>query len=256
MTCYCCGAHETVQRTSYCPRCLLMAADDDAGAAIAAGADEAPPCELLSIMGDSPRAMTFLGEQTWPVRRLVALKLFKDARLPYQRAAGQPIAPRHPAIAPVLEHGVLGERPYVMTSYLAGGTLPDCYDRHRLGARARISALIAVADGLSLAHAKGIVHGRLTASNLLCEPHPPFAVRILDFEPASPAPRGDAGLDALVRADVAGLADGAGALLRSSIAHIPAWFDVTAARRRVTSAKRATDVRRALESLAVQLAPR
>jgi hypothetical protein len=182
MTCASCGAHATVQRTGYCAWCLLGAADADTDGTLASGADEAPPCELLSIMGDSPRAMTFLGEQTWPVRRLVVLRILKEERLGFMPAVARRSVPRHPGIAPVLETGRLGGRPYVMTSYLAGGTLLTCYDRHRLGAAARIRALAGVAEALAAVHAIGMAHGRLGASNLLCEPRPPYAVHIVDFD--------------------------------------------------------------------------
>ena len=255
MTCSGCGTHQTVRCTSYCARCLLLAADVDAEAAISTGADEAPPCELLSIMGESPRAMTFLGEQTWPVRRLVVLKVFTDARLwPMSPSPQRPI-PHHPTIAPVLETGLLGGRPYMMTAYLGGGPLSQCYDRHRLGAVARMDALVAIADAMAAAHAKGTVHGRLTASNLLCEPHPPFAVRIVDFDLALRA-SSDEEFEELTRADLAALVGVAGALLRSSIAQVPARVDMTAELRRLRSAQRSTDMRSALESLAAQLAPR
>lgn len=253
MPCSSCGADETVWRTSHCARCLLLAADaDDADAAISIGADEAPPCELLSIMGDSSRATTFLGEQTWPVRRLVALKLFKDARL---SPSAPSRIPRHPNIAPVLETGLLGGRHYMMTAYLAGGMLPTCYDRHRLGADARMVALVAIANALAVAHAKGVVHGRLTAANLLCEPHVPFAVQIVDFDAVSPAPSDDGAWDALIRADLAALVVVAGTLLRSPLAQVPAAVDLTTELRRVASARRAADMRSDLEGLAARLTP-
>ena len=252
MTCSCCGAHWTVQHSRYCARCVLIAAEADAKGAISSGADEAPPCELLSIMGDSPRAMTFLGEQTWPVRRLVALKVLKDARLQHMSAFAPPPLPRHPGIAPVLETGRLGGRPYVTTAYLAGGTLPTCYDRHRLGAGARMRALAGVAEALAVAHAKGSVHGRLAASNLLCEPRSPFAVRIVDFDVA-PAPSGDAEFDMLARADLAGIVRVAEDLLRSPIACVPASVALAGELNRIASAHRAADLCRAMEDLAARL---
>jgi serine/threonine protein kinase len=200
--------------------------------------------------------MTFLGEQTWPVRRLVALKVLKDARLCHMSAFAQPPVPRHPGIAPVLETGRLGGRPYVMTAYLGGGTLPTCYDRHRLGPGARMRALVGVAEALAVAHAKGTVHGRLGASNLLCEPRPPFAVRIVDFDLASPAPSGDAEFDVLVRADLAGIVRVAEDLLRSPIAQMPVSTAITAELSPVVAAHGAADMCRALEDLAARLAPR
>lgn len=250
MTCPGCGAHETMQRTRYCARCLLIAVAVDADAAISTEADEAPPCELLSIMGDSSRATTFLGEQTWPVRRLVALKVFKDK----DHSAPRPV--HHPGIAPVLETGRLGGRRYVMAPYFAGGALPKCYDRHRLGAGARTRALATIADALAVAHAQGLAHGRLTASNLLCEPAAPFAVHIVDFDGASSAGSDNDGWEVLVRADLAALVGLAEALLRSPIAPVPASVDVTTELSRISCARRLTDMRRALEGLAARLAPR
>ena len=253
MTCSSCGAHATVQRTGYCAWCLLVAADSDADGAIASGADEAPPCELLSIMGDSPRAMTCLGEQTWPVRRLVVLRILKEERLRSMPAVAPPAVPRHPGITPVLEAGRLGGRPYVMTPYLAGGTLLTCYDRHRLGAAARVRALAAAAEALAAAHATGIAHGRLGASNLLCEPGPPYAVQIADFDLAF-EPSQHAAFDVRVRADLAGIVRVAHDLLRSPLALVPGSVDLTAERGSLEAAHSAVHMCRALEDLAARLA--
>ena len=98
----------------------------------------------------------------------------------------------------------------------------------------------------------GTVHGRLAASNLLCEPRSPFAVRIVDYDVA-PAPSGDAGFDVLVRADLAGIGRVAADLLRSPIACVPASVALTGELYRVVSAHRAADLCRALEDLATRL---
>jgi serine/threonine protein kinase len=253
MTCSSCGAHATVQRTGYCAWCLLVAADADADGTIASGADEAPPCELLSIMGDSPRAMTFLGEQTWPVRRLVVLRILKEERLGSMLAGAARSIPRHPGIAPVLETGRLGGRTYVTTPYLAGGTLLTCSDRHRLDAAARLRALAGAAEALAAAHANGTVHGRLRTSNLLCEPRPPYAVQIVDFDVTSEASP-DTADDVRVRADLSGIVRVAEALLRSPLALVPASCDLAAELGRLEAAHSAVRLCRALEDLAARLA--
>ena len=207
MTCSRCGAQATVDRASYCAGCLLVAADADADAPILS-ADEATPCDLLSIMGDTARAVTFLAEQTWPVRRLVAFKVFKtDVR--------QPELPRHLHIAPVLEWGRVGGRVYTMTPYFAGGSLIALSERHRLDTAARLTALLAVTDALAAAHADGIPHGRIQPSNVLCEPQAPFLVQIVDFARPEPA-ESAASVDALIRADLEGVITLADALLNSS----------------------------------------
>ena len=177
--------------------------------------DEPMPCELLAVMGDTARAVTYLAEQTWPVRRLVTLKLFKpgwkhsgpgrDAGTGHH-AAG---ALRHPNIAYVVESGVLGDQPYVMTEYLAGGPITTCYDRQHLGLGRRLEALAAISAALEFAHSRDVLHGRITASNLLCEGRPPFTARLTDF---------DSGGAADVRIDLDGVLVVAGTLLLSPVA--------------------------------------
>ena len=199
MPCLCCGANTIVDGANYCAGCLLRAADveeDD----VAISADQAPPCELLSIIGETPRAVTALGEQTWPLRRLVAFKLFKtaaDAGPPRASSATPP--PRHPNIAPLLEAGVIGGRRYAVTPYLAGGWVTHCHDRHRLGVGARVAALLAVTDALTLAHSRESAHGRLTPANVLCQGQAPFGVQIVDFEAGVPP---TLSFDERVRSDV------------------------------------------------------
>jgi len=256
MTCSSCGARVVVQRTSFCPRCLLMAADAETDAPIIDIAAEAPPCQLLSVMGESPRATTFLGEQRWPVRRLVAFRLLKNRGRGVDAGSRQD-GPRHPNIAPVLERGRLGQRSYVMTEYVGGGPLPKCCDRHRLDAAARLDALLAIVDAITVAHKDGIVHGSLTASNLLCDSRPPFPVRIVDFAIDPGSDRTAAELEAAIRADLEAISAVAHALLHSPIVRMPAGLDVPAALDRlVTSTRRADDMREALEILAANVRPR
>ena len=253
MTCSGCGAREPADGARYCARCLLLAAGQDDDSPFSSGADESPPCDLLSIMGETARAMTFLGEQTWPVRRLVAFKVFKDERFCRLRPAA-PAVPPHPNIAAVLESGRLGGRPYVMTGYFAGGPVTSCYDRHRLDAGARMAALLAVADALAFAHAHGTGHGRITVSNVLCEPRPPFAVHVVDFPCGHPAGEGEPGVEARIRADLDGLVQLADLLLRSPFALIAGGFDLPGHMQRLRlSARSAVDVRTALAELAAAI---
>lgn len=243
----------TLQRTSFCARCLLLAADEGVEAADIDATEEAPPCELLSIIGDSPRATTFLGEQTWPVRRLVALKLFKQQS--QARAPGRVgNVPRHPNIAPLLESGRLGERRYAMTEYFGGGVLPRCYDRHRLGAVARADALLAIADAIGIAHKNGVSHGRVTASNLVCDSRPPYPVRVVDFCATTAPGAMETEFDRLTRADLEGIVAVAQILFQSPFAGLPSTVDLSAELRRLRlSAQWAPDLRHALAALASKL---
>jgi hypothetical protein len=147
-------------------------------------AEDPLPCELLAVLGDTPRAVTYLADQRWPVRRLVALKLCRQGCYPDRvRAAGQAErALRHPNIGCVLERGRLGRLPYVMSEYLAGGAVTSCHDRHHLGIASRLEALSAMCAALEFAHARGIIHGHVSESNVLCEGRWPFNVRVTDFQ--------------------------------------------------------------------------
>jgi serine/threonine protein kinase len=169
------------------------------------------PCELLAVMGDTPRAVTYLAEQTWPVRRLVTLKLFKDSGLSSGLGTGSYAASalRHPNIAHVIESGLVAGQPYVMTEYLAGGPITRCYDQHHLDLRRRLEALVAISSALECAHSRNVLHGRVTTSNVLCAGPPTFSARLVDFHPG--ATRGD------VRIDLDGVLAVAGALLLSPV---------------------------------------
>jgi len=183
---------------------MLSAIDGDA--AIVADAEDAPPCDLLSIIGETRRAITFLGEQRWPVRRLVAFKLLKVEACP-EAVIARAMHPAltHPAVAPLLEGGYIGGRPYLMTPFLGGGPLRIRYARPAITMSQRIQALLALTDVLVIAHGRGLAHGRLTASNVLCETGALPAVRILDFDCNARKIEGDDSTEDLVRDDVEGL---------------------------------------------------
>ena len=115
---------------------------------------------------------------------------------------------RHPNIAYVVESGVLGDQPYVMTEYLAGGPITTCYDRQHLGLGRRLEALASISAALEFAHSRDVLHGRITASNLLCEGRPPFTARLTDFDSGG----------GNVRIDLDGVLVVAGTLLLSPVA--------------------------------------
>ena len=232
-----------------------MAAVGAEDALLISGTEDAPPCELLSLIGETPRATTFLAEQTWPVRRLVAFKLFKDdAFCPWIRSSEKPL-PRHVSIGHVIERGRIAGRTYVMTDYFGGGPITHCYDRHQLGWSARMEALVGVSAGLAFAHGHGIVHGHLTATNVLCEPRSPFVPRLVDFNNAAAMPEGDPStLDGITRADLDGMVDLTAALLSSPIAKVPSGFRLLDAMRGLRAATRsAEDIHDRLQQLHAQI---
>ena len=216
-TCSQCGVPMIVGDANSCPRCLLAATDTDADAPLIVGADESAPCELLSVIGETSGSVTFLGQQTWPVDRFVAFKLLKEDAACALAQPAPAAALRHPHISAVLERGRIGSRAYIMTPYLGGGSLPVCCDRHGALPAARVAALLAVADAVSHAHARGLGHGHLVAANVLCESASSCAPLIVDFL-CNSRRHGDATLTpALARADVDGFLGLAEVVLSGSL---------------------------------------
>jgi hypothetical protein len=212
-----CGARVASGAGGFCATCLLLSADVGVEIPSPVAGGDPLPCELLAVIGDTPRAVTYLAEQMWPVRRLVALKLFKTGgdsdRPPAARHAQSAL--RHPHIGYVLERGRLGRLPYVMTEYLAGGAVTSCHDRHHLGVASRLEALSAMCAALEFAHARGFLHGRVNESNVLCEGRSPFNVRVTDFESGDAETAGPGLVHAArVRVDLDGAVNLARSLLR------------------------------------------
>lgn len=236
----------TVGGSTYCARCLLAAADREADEPILSGADDCPPCELLSLVGETSRAVTFLGEQTWPVRRLVAFKLFKaDGFCPVTHPGPTIGIPFSPIIAGVVEWGRIGERPYAVTPYIGGGPLPQRFDRHRIGLAARTAALTTVADAVAQAHTQGIAHGHLVPANILCDPRAPFGIHIVDLE-CNAGKCSASTPDALMQDDVGRLIELVESMVHTTSTHAG---EVNRMRQRLRSVRSAADVRGALEEL-------
>ena len=217
--CYWCGAPITVEGHHTCARCLLVAADTDPDRPVELGPDDAAPCELLSVIGETARAVTFLGQQTWPLERLVAFKILKGDAAAAMAEFSPEVHLRHPHINPVLERGRMGSRVYIMSPYLAGGSLPSCSDRHHASAAVRLSAMLAVTEALIFAHARGIAHGHLVPANVLCEAASPATAKIVDFLGNSRCQPAATLTAALARADLDGLVRLAEVLLPRHLLH-------------------------------------
>ena len=144
----------------------------------------------------------------------------------------------------VFQFGI-GGRAYTVTPYIAGGTLPQCYDRHRRGLADRLAALLTIAEALLRAHAQATAHGHLVPANVLCEPRTPFVAHIVDFD-WNAGKVAQKRLGALIQDDVERLVDLAGLVLQGPFAQAD---EVNAARQRLTLARSADDVRSVLEQL-------
>jgi serine/threonine-protein kinase len=120
-------------------------------------------------------AVKFLIEQR-PEEAKVALARFEREA----KAVAQLVSPH---VVRVLDFGLCRGRPYLAMEYLEGEDLATRLERERrLGARATIDVVSAIARGLAAAHAAGIVHRDLKPANIfVAREHGGEVVKILDF---------------------------------------------------------------------------
>ena len=132
------------------------------------------PYRLLKKIGEGGMAEVWLGEQTTPVHRTVAVKLIKAgmdtkamvARFESERQALALMD--HPAIARVFDAGATAEgRPYFAMEYVAGTPITEYCDKYRLSTRERLELFMHVCEGVQHAHQKAIIHRDLKPSNVL-----------------------------------------------------------------------------------------
>jgi serine/threonine protein kinase len=147
------------------------------------------PYRILQLVGEGGMGEVWLAEQVEPIRRRVAVKVIKVgmdtkqvvARFESERQALALM--NHPAIARVFDAGSTPEgRPYFVMEYVAGVTLTEHCDTHRLSTVARLQLFSEVCEGVQHAHQKAIIHRDLKPSNILVtlENGPPQA-KIIDF---------------------------------------------------------------------------
>src|SRR5471030_2344871 len=147
------------------------------------------PYRLIEKIGEGGMAEVWLGEQTTPVCRTVAIKLIKAgmetkamiARFESERQALALMD--HPAIARVFDAGATAEvRPYFVMEYVPGIPITQYCDRHRLSTRERLELFIQVCEGVQHAHQKAIIHRDMKPSNVLISVQDgKAAVKIIDF---------------------------------------------------------------------------
>jgi non-specific serine/threonine protein kinase/serine/threonine-protein kinase len=132
------------------------------------------PYRLLQLIGEGGMGEVWLAEQLEPVRRKVAIKVIKAgmdtkqvvARFDSERQALALMD--HPAIARVLDGGSTPEgRPYFVMEYVAGVSITEHCDTHKLSTEERLTLLEEVCEGVQHAHQKAIIHRDLKPSNIL-----------------------------------------------------------------------------------------
>ncbi len=116
---------------------------------------------------------------------LVALKLLAGQHADDERLAREAFVLaelKHPAIVRHVAHGICGDgTPYLAMEWLEGCDLSQRLARHALTLRESVELVRRVADGLGVAHARGIVHRDLSPRNLFLVRGSVSDVKVLDF---------------------------------------------------------------------------
>jgi eukaryotic-like serine/threonine-protein kinase len=151
-------------------------------------ADDLPPqlgrFRLLQRLGEGAQATVWLAHDPL-LDREVAVKLLKPAAEPgsvdeWLHEARAVSRLTHPNIVPVFEADTQGGHSYLVFEYVSGGTLSQ---RLRAGpaptAAEAVTLMMGILDGLTAAHAAGLVHRDLKPSNILLDAR--GRARVMDF---------------------------------------------------------------------------
>src|SRR3954468_2781008 len=147
------------------------------------------PYKLLERIGGGGMGVVYMAEQLRPIRRKVALKIFKPgmdsgqvtARFEGERQALTMMD--HPNIARVLDAGTTDEgRPYFVMELVKGVPITDYCDQARLTTRQRLELFVDVCHAVQHAHQKGVIHRDLKPGNVLVTLHDDNPVpKVIDF---------------------------------------------------------------------------
>jgi eukaryotic-like serine/threonine-protein kinase len=132
--------------------------------------------QIESKLGEGGMGTVFRAHDT-KLNRPVAIKFLSDdmadasARRRFQREAQMASSLNHPHILTVHDAGEVDGRQYLVSEYLAGGTLKDwTRSNNDRGWREVVELLIGIADALATAHAAGILHRDIKPDNILLTP--------------------------------------------------------------------------------------
>jgi serine/threonine-protein kinase len=127
----------------------------------------------------------YLAEDT-RLGRKVALKLLDPglvddaiSRARFLREARLASALDHPNICTVHEVGEARGRPFIAMQYIEGETLREIVKGRPLKLDSLLSITLQVADGLSAAHERGVIHRDIKAGNIIVTPQ--GQAKVLDF---------------------------------------------------------------------------
>lgn len=144
---------------------------------------------LMELLAEGGFGQVYVGQQSEPVKRMVAIKLLKpgmDSREVVARfeAERQALAMmNHPNIAQVFDGGATDQgQPYLVMELVRGQPITEFCRTHQYSVRDKLRLIIDVCMAVQHAHQKGIIHRDLKPSNVLValDDTKPIA-KVIDF---------------------------------------------------------------------------
>jgi eukaryotic-like serine/threonine-protein kinase len=152
--------------------------------------DSVGPYPIKSVLGVGASCTVYLGLQSEPVTREVAVKVLhsvtrRDDALTRFAAERETIAAlRHPHIAHLYEAGETESGlAYFAMEYVNGPAITAYVRARGLSLRDRLKLFLQVCNAVAFAHQRGIIHRDLKPSNVLVtsDVGPPGHVKVIDF---------------------------------------------------------------------------
>ncbi len=142
--------------------------------------------DVIDVIGRGGMGIVYKGSDPY-LDRLVAIKMMtgqfaenSDLLKRFYREAQSTASLQHPNIVTVFELGDQGGNPYLVMEYLDGESLDSIISsRRQLSTVEKIELMIAICQGLSYAHGRGIVHRDIKPANIMVLSG--GGVKIVDF---------------------------------------------------------------------------
>ncbi len=149
--------------------------------------------ELIEQIAEGASATVHRARQI-DLDRIVALKILspglfsaQETRSRLLREAKLQASLSHPNLVGILDAGLAGDRPFLATDLIEGGSLRDLLSqRHSLDLATALTIAAGIAAGLSHAHQSGIIHRDLKPENVLLTEQ--LEPKVADFGLALPGP--------------------------------------------------------------------
>ncbi len=144
--------------------------------------------EFQSVLGEGGAGIVYKARHP-QLDKLVAVKMLHfhgmkpEVFARFEQEARLVSRLNHPSIATIYDYGVTErKRPYMVMEFIDGRGLDYIIrERDHLPVKEAISVFSQICDGLSHAHAAGVIHRDLKPSNIMLGNNPAVPIKILDF---------------------------------------------------------------------------